>query len=773
MKRFYLIFMLSFYWMTIPFIQAEEAIDYSMPAYTVIEGDTVRKAHSLNEVSVISFKEQLPIEKLPASVSLLQSDALEEYDIASPTDLTAIVPNLYMPKYGSKYSSAIFIRGIGTRMNEPAVGVYVDNAPYLDKTAFDFDYYDMASIEVLRGPQGTLYGRNSMGGIISINTLSPLSYQGSKLFVSYGNENTLRTSFNHYRKLSDNLGVSIGLNYNQTDGFFTNICTDEDADKVKSGGGRFRLDWRMNEHWRMNYTFSYEYSDQNGFPYGFYDKETGETFDVNHNDPSSYRRSLMTNALSLNYKGRNFDMNATTSYQYFDDKMLLDQDFQPKNIFTLQQDQNFHALTEEVVFKSNHSKNYQWLFGVFGFYQNLKTEVPVNFKDEGIAEVINPNFSSIPGMPFPMEITSTNILTDGVYKTPRYSGALFHQSTFHNLLTDGLSLTLGLRLDYEKVKLNYFSHTSAIDYAIQLPPNMPMPGNGTIAPDTIQGKEHLNFTELLPKATLKYELNDNQLIYASVAKGYKAGGYNLQVFADIMQERIKGRPGTEKSPSEDAVKGLIEYKPEYSWNYELGSRNLFFDKKLSIDASLFYIDCKDMQFVQSAGVMGRSMKNAGQVASYGAELAIAGNIDNFRIGLNYGFTHATFRQYTDSIKEGNDYVPVDYKGNYSPLAPKHTLSIAADYTWNFSNKLLDKLIVGAQYAGAGKIYWTEANDVSQEFYGLLNAKVSVVKGICRLDVWTKNTLDKSYHTFYCESMGNSFVQYGKPFQMGVNLTVKF
>ncbi|MCL1943600.1 MAG: TonB-dependent receptor [Candidatus Azobacteroides sp.] len=741
----------------------------------VASKDTISRHYTLNEVSVIGIKEQIPIEKIPASVSVINGAELNDREILSPNDLTSVVPNLYMPEYGSKITSSLYIRGLGSRMNEPAVGLYVDNAPYLDKSAFDFDLYDLASIEVLRGPQGTLYGRNSLAGIININTISPLFYQGTKILVSYGKENTFRANVSHYEKLNRNMGISLGLNYNQTDGFFTNAYTGKKADDLKSGGGRIRFDWNISDRWKLNYSFSYEYSDQDGFPYGAYDKTTGKTASVNYNDPGSYRRSLLTNSLLFRYLGNKFEMNATTSYQYFNDKMLLDQDFTPENIFTLDQKQYQNALTEEVIFKSKTLNNYQWLFGAFGFYQSLKTDVPVLFKEDGITSLINPIFVNLrdenPGMPL-LQITSDSILIDGVHKTPRHGAALFHQSTFNNLLTKGLSLTLGLRFDYEKVKLDYYSTSTAASGTVQTGRG-PMPTQ-VLAPDTISGNENMDFTELLPKVTLKYEFDNNNMIYASVAKGYKAGGYNIQIFADIMQDRMKGKPGDPKHPDESDIGNLTSYKPEYSWNYEIGGRVQPLKDHLFADASLFYIDCRDMQFVQSAGIMGRMMKNAGRTTSYGAEVSLNGVFDKFRTNISYGFTHATFKQYTDSIKNGDGtYSQINYKGNYSPMAPEHTLSIAADYTFDFKNSCIDKLIIGAQYTGAGRIYWNESNDAYQNFYGLLNGKISVVKGICQLDIWTKNVLDTDYETFYFESMGNSFAQLGKPFQIGANFMVKF
>ena len=733
--------------------------------------DTVAKSYTLNEVSVIGIKEQASIEKLPASVSRIEGDELDKREIVSLNNLTSIVPGFYMPGYGSKITSSIFIRGIGTRMNEPAVGLYVDNVPYLDKSAFDFDWFDLSEIDILRGPQGTLYGRNSMAGIININTVSPLLYQGTKVSVSYGNENTARANVAHYGKMNDNAGFYVGLNYNQTDGFFTNVYTGKKADDLKSGGGRFRLDMNVSDRLMMNYALSYEYSDQNGFPYKAYDKSSETASDVNYNNPCSYERSLLTNSLYFSYKGNKFIASSTTSHQYFDDKMLLDQDFSPANIFTLDQRQTQNAFTEEIVFKSNTRHKYQWLFGAFGFYQFLNTRVPVEFKRDGMNSIFAGLKEGNPKMPL-LTLKSDSVLVDGIYKTPRSGAAVFHQSTVNNMFTKGLSLTLGVRFDYERVRLNYFSNTSYADVVATMGPMViPAP----ILPDTISGKESMSFAEFLPKATLKYEFNKTDMIYVSAAKGYKAGGYNIQLFADIMQSRMMTMGGQSKNPSEDKINGLIAYKPEYSRNYEVGGRASLIQNKLSADASLFYIDCKNMQIVQSSESMGRMMKNAGKAVSCGVEASLTGLFGNFRTNIAYGFTHATFKQYTDSLKndDGNTYRQVDYKGNYAPMAPEHTFAATIDYTFDLKTRLIEKLIIGAYYSGAGKIYWTAANDAVQDFYGLLDGKISLVKGICKLDFWVKNALDTDYKTFYFESMGNSFVQSGRPLQIGTNFTMRF
>lgn len=148
--------------------------------------DTIR-TYNIGEVIVTSStKETNDLRMLPGAVSILSPQAIAARQIDALKDISAFVPNLYMPDYGSKMTSAIYIRGIGARSSGQSIGLYVDNVPYLDKSAFDFELNDIQRIEVLRGPQGTLYGRNAMGGIVNIYTLSPSITRGPKSRCRWG-----------------------------------------------------------------------------------------------------------------------------------------------------------------------------------------------------------------------------------------------------------------------------------------------------------------------------------------------------------------------------------------------------------------------------------------------------------------------------------------------------------------------------------------------------------------------------------------------------------
>ena len=140
------------------------------------EVDTL-KIVDVEEVLIIAApKENRKLRELPNAVTLLSQQDMQAAQVNSIKNLTALVPNIFIPDYGSRLTSAVYIRGIGSRINTPSVGLYVDNIPYIDKSAFDFNYSDIERIDVLRGPQGTLYGRNAMGGLIKVHTKSPFSY---------------------------------------------------------------------------------------------------------------------------------------------------------------------------------------------------------------------------------------------------------------------------------------------------------------------------------------------------------------------------------------------------------------------------------------------------------------------------------------------------------------------------------------------------------------------------------------------------------------------
>ena len=720
------------------------------------------KVVNLEQINITSYKET-NYRNAPVSNTLLNASKIDATQISSIKDLSGNVPNFFIPDYGSAMSNAAYIRGIGSRNSSQSMTLYLDNVPYLDKSAFDFEFLDVSQIEVLRGPQGTLYGRNALGGIVNIYTLSPLNYQGTKISLSGGNYGYINAKATHYAKLNNKLGVSVGAYYNHLNGFFTNTFTGKSADDENSAGGRLKLAWLIQPDLKLEYVANFDYIKQNAFPYGQYDSKTGTTADPNFDGLGNYTRKTLNNSLSLKFVNEEVALTANLSHQYFKDQMNMDQDFTPLSIFCLQQNQKMNMLNGELILKSNTSSDYQWTIGANVFIQGLDMYAPVSFKEDAISSMLQPIFTKMN-----MTITSPTLEIPGWYNTNTNGVALFHQSTFNNLLTKGLSLTLGLRLDAEEINLDYNTNTF-MDINMKagpkiIPIHMAAELNGNLS---------TGFIELLPKAALKYEWNKSNFVYAGVSRGYKTGGYNVQAMSDLIQQKLmtSGQPNATNPDVESA----ILYQPEYNWNYEIGIQNSFLDNRLKTEITTFYMDVTGLQlteFVNSGA--GRMLTNAGHVTSKGFELALQGDLGNgFSAGASYGYANATFKKYTNVVTVNGKSTEVDYAGKHVPYAPQHTVGANLNYNRNFENSVINQLYATVSYNGMGKIYWTEANDISQNYYQLVNAKAGVKKGIFGVELWGKNLLCTEYNAFYFKSFGNTFFQKGKSLQFGATIKAEF
>lgn len=777
---------------------------YSMPKEETAEApkDTTRVI-DIEEVIVIATpKENNRLRQQPLSATSFSQGDMRNNSVTSVKSLSGLVPNLFIPDYGSKLTTSVYVRGIGSRINTPAVGLYVDNIPFIDKSAFDFNYSDIERIDVLRGPQGTLYGRNTMGGLIRVFTKSPFSYQGTDISLGAATYNNYKASVNHYHRISDKFAFSAGAFYEHEGGFFENVArNNEKIDKGDEVGGRMRAIWLPKDNLKLDFTVNYEYSNQGGYPYQltslsetdiYYQDLKGDLGKVAYNNECGYMRHLLNGGLNLEHQADNFILSSVTGFQYLKDEMNLDQDFTRKNVYTMSQRQNSKTISEEIVLKSKPGRRWQWTTGVSGFYQWLDTEGPVTFHEDGISSLMENNVNGIfkkikeekPMMPdMSLDITDENILIGGNFKSPMLSTGIYHQSTINDIIFEGLSFTAGLRMEYERYWLDYSSNTNInFDFKIAV---MPMPFKGLNSSPKVNGNISHDYIQLLPKFALQYDFNKSNNIYASVSKGYRSGGYNIQMFSEIVQgEMINGmiavldekshgmvsQMGGDKIPHyEFNIQETTMYKPEYSWNYEIGSHMTMFDGRLQADVAAFYMDTHDQQISRfAASGLGRITVNAGKSRSIGGELALKAQItDAFSLNGNYGYTHATFTDYVVSDE-------VNYNGNYVPFVPQHTFNIGGQYIFRMkSGAWLDNIMLNANYRGAGRVYWTEQNNAYQNLYGTLNGRISLNKGNGQIGIWINNALNTKYQAFYFESMNRGFAQMGRPMQIGVDLRCRF
>lgn len=656
----------------------------------------------LDEIVVTDFK-QNKRNLTSTAVSTINVQQLHNQQIVNLKELTAVMPNFYMPDYGSYANTPVYIRGIGTKSKGSAVGFYVDGVPHFESSAFNIDLSDIAAVNVFRGPQGTLYGRNTIAGIINVYTHNPLDYQRTRIKVGYGRYNDIIAQASNYAKISEKFGISTAASYHHNDGMFTNHFLNEKADKLNEGEGRIGLYWRPTTNWLLHLNSTLTYSEQNGYPYAPYDIVKDELLPISYNRNSTYRRLISSTGLNAQYENNHISFNSQTSYQFIKSHQGLDQDFTPQDVYFVDNSYHQNMLSQELTLKSNDKGRYQWIIGLFGMllHSNQFAETSYFTRD----------FS-----------------TPTTYKNPTAGYAIYHQSSYN--IWRGLSTTVGLRFDYEHAKTTYNQDKTTLSTGVT-----------THAKDFVSSASFRQFT---PKFTLQYLTNKDNLYYISITRGYKPGGFNTIFKTDA--ERT--------------------YDPEYSWNYEVGTRLKFFNGRLTAEADLFYIDWRHMQTTYTVPGVGNVIANAGHTDSKGFELSLAYHpIKSLQLNLNYGYTHARYLEYKKSARE-------DFSGNRLPMVPNHTLSLNGTYTimpagW------FDKIVFNTGLTGLGRIYWADDNIVRQNFYATLNAKVSLTKGIFTWEVWGKNLTATNYMAYGFKASQGNYAQRGKPLTFGTAVSVSF
>ena len=801
------------------------------------------KVVDLDEVVVVAQpKDQVRLRLQPVSSNVFGSEQLQQLNVRDLSQLSQYVPSFVMPAYGSRLTSSMYVRGIGSRVNSPAVGVYYDNIPLMSKAAFNNHFYMLDRVDILRGPQGSLYGQNTEGGLVRIYSKDPTKYQGTDIRLGLGTGLWRNVEVAHHHRPSEKLAFTVAGFYSGLKGFINNQCFDEKNDRSLEAGGKARLIFQPSAKLKLDWTADYQWVSQNGFGYGEMDFADDHVQDPATTIMNGYKRNMLTTGLSLSADLGSLLFTSTTSYQFLQDRMLMDQDYMSPDYLQLEQRQKMNALTQEFVVRSHDAKRWQHATGLFGSYQWLRTDAPVSFGDAITGPISNAITNAMTsamrqsmyprmyqqmyaqmleqmmgqGMPAAAAEAaaakaaeaaankaveaaiggvsmSAEMAVPESFKTPTMNLALFHESNL--LLTDRLKLTIGLRLNLDRVKIEY----DALAY-------MNMTGGTAERQATYHLTSHItdsrqkSFTQLLPKIGLTYDLGaQTGNVYALVAKGYRAGGYNIQMFSDVLQtelnahqqDAMRGDYDVEHTDADyDAIAETIAYKPEESWNFELGSHLNLFGGSTHLDIALYYMLIRNQQLSQMipGSNYGRMMVNAGRSHSCGIETTLRGRaLDNaLDWGIAYGFTNAKFDDYEAVNLAGfapqspsdDSYLGQlkNYDGLYVPFVPQHTLSAMADYR-------IGRFTIGANLSGQGKTWWDEANTYSQKFYATLGAHAdyewSMFNGQCSMiiSLWGRNLTNTHYNTFAVQSSAAGgtryFAQRANPIQLGIDLSLHF
>lgn len=688
--------------------------------------DTIPETTQLGEVMVTAQKESENLQKVPFSVSAIDDRKVEEMNLWQTKDLRGYIPNFYSSNPGDN-RNVISIRGITTTSYEPAVATYVDGVNQFGLDTYFFLLNDVERIEILRGPQGTLYGRNSMGGVMNIITKPKSDELSGFVRTDIGNYGFTRLAAGMKTMLlPQKLYVGMSVLADKLNGYYSNLYNDSDFDKQKNLLVAGNVNYLFAKNWEAILNFKSNAGRNNG-PFSLApdpDSAIESPFEVNQNATTEMVDNSQNISLVLKNTGSRFNFSSQTSYQnnYRYYKAPIDGDFSPIDGVSIVNDygkdwNTVSVWTQELRLASaNAGQKLNWQVGFFGFTSDAPTKQGVYFGDDA-ALVGSPisNFTTI----------NTNVARG-------YGFAFFGQATYN--LTDKLKLTAGLRSDYEKKKLTV---SQEMDFG----------GDAMVTqPDTTG---YVDYNAISPKVALAYQLAATNEVYGSYSRGFRPGGLT-QIGSD---------------PSNPP---LFAYDPEFSNNFEIGSKNYFFNRRMRVNVSAFITTISDVQvpglILPDAIVV---TQNAGDMTSTGIEWEI-NTIPTRNLGIDwsFGFTHATF----DKLMLPGESGEVDYSGNRQIFTPDVTSMLAVQWTPQFFHSDELNWMLRGEWLYFGEQFFNLENTISQDGYQIANAKFGVVSDELELTVWSKNIFDTTYID-YAYNFGPSHL--GNPATFGVTAMYKF
>ncbi len=690
------------------------------------------ETRQLDAVLVSAQKTEESLQEVPFSISALSGRQVQQYRLWNARELTAIVPNLYSANSGDE-RNVTSIRGIATTSYDQAVATYVDGVNQFNLDTYIPQLMDVERIEVLRGPQGTLYGRNAMGGVINIITRKPGNNTSGFAELTLGNFNQQRYNIGLRAPIVKNrLFAGGSLMYQKRNGFYKNEYLGNSYDHQSTITGNYYLRFLANEKWSFNLNVKHNEVRNNGpFPLAFPMSSIEEFLDeghvLNQNATSKMLDNTFNGSLSINYTGHSFNFSSQTAYQsnhrYY--TLPLDGDFSPLDgisiINNYGDDWNkVKAWTQEFRFSSpaQLSSALKWTAGTYLFAQDNPVKQATYFGADA-------------GM---MGAPDTDFYLIGTSEAKNSGFALFGQVVY--TVFDKLDVIGGLRFDYEKRKLSVLGE-------YQKMPNPPF----ATRPDT---SASTNFNAFSPKVGLLYRITPHSNIFASYSRGYRTGGL------------------TQFSTTDDSQPPLYPYKPEYSDNIEAGIKNNFFDDRLRLNMSFFLTQVTDVQvptlILPDAITL---IRNAGKLRSMGAELELATTpVKGLEVEYNFGFTDAEYK--TLKLSQGGS--SVDLAGKKQVFTPDITSMLAAQYSLDLGTKHQLKLVFRGEWMQLGEQYFDLANTISQDAYSLVNVRAGISSKHAELMLWSRNLGDKRYIS-YAYDFGA--IHIGDPRTYGVTLRTRF
>lgn len=713
----------------------------TMVSYAQETEDREKEAVTLPTLTVTAQKREEVLQKVPIAVASIDSTKTEELQIGNINEIGRISPNLKSYDDGAGLFPLIASRGLFTIDEVPVVGVYVDDVPLFTTTSFPTLLTDIERIEVLRGPQGTLYGRNTLAGAINVITKYPTNQTKGFASFGYGNLNRIEASAGVGTPLiEDKLFVRISGSSTFRDGYIENTFLEtNNLLEHEQYGGNLRLTYLPSNKLSLalNTSLAQRQVDAYAFVGGF--GVTGADinamreeapYQVAFNTQGVYDTLVSNNALKISYEMESFSIKSITSLQYTGNTAYDDDfDFLPADINTRTLlSRGLTTLAEEIRVSSQGSR-LRWLAGIFVYNLNIDSEQDWESGLDNVAF-----FQQDPAAAAQYPYTTNNTT-----KQRHTGGSVFGNADYP--IIEGLRVIAGIRFEIENNHADVGrSYTKDGNKDYQYP-------NLGLIPAEFE--ESATFNATSPKIGLSYEITDDVMFFGNVARGYRPGGIN---------------PFTTDAEA-------AKFDPEFSWNYEAGVKSMFLQNRVRANLTGFYIDYQDQQLYTVVDLetfnIGRA--NLGRSMSYGTELETEwALVEGLTAIINVGYLDTEITDFQVIGQAGE----IDNQGNEQGYSPHFNGNFSISYQRPVNS--LITLRATADYQYQTDMFFDAENTIEQKAYGLLNARFVVSTERADLILWGQNLTDEIYFSYgYGIGGSGGFTNYGLPRTLGSKLTVKF
>jgi iron complex outermembrane receptor protein len=734
-------------------------------------------SNTLEEVIVTAQKREESLQDTPISVTAFTTAAIEKRNISNISEIADFTPNLVFdttsPVSGLSSGSVIFIRGIGNTdfslTTDPGVGTYVDGVYMSRSVGGVLDVLDLERIEVLRGPQGTLFGRNTIGGAISITSRKPNDEFSGQVEATVGNDDRLDLRASVDVPFTDSLRSSFAVSSKSRDGYVDRVLDGKELGDEDEISFRANFVFELNDNWdfQLSYdrteideesaastlagftpgagTVGYSLATFGNIPEGLADLAQyitdGEDDKSFGTGVSGTELDIQGLAFTANYHGDNFDIKYIGAWRETEGEFYRDPDNSPHAITeTLNPDYDQDQTSHEIqITGTAFGESLKYVGGLY------------YFEEEGTDNVFVPVFLPTPDLVagFPARI---NNFAD----VDNTSEAAYFQATWS--FNETWSVTAGIRHTEDEKKFKYTQYISnpdgggypffpgAVDENGNFTDGLsPIVGNGS-------GKDSEEFSETDYKLGVDMQLADNTLLYYSFSQGFKSGGFVLRYVEPAPAPRV--------------------FDPETVDSHEIGVKWQSEDNRVRVNAAVYYSDYEDVQVTFFDNLGGPITENAGTVDIYGLELEVTALLtDNLQLDLGYGYTDAEYQEINEipglSLSIDEDAKLVN--------TPENTFNLGLEWGIPLAG---NELAFRVDYSYTDEMFNDSQNSpfLFEDSFELWNASVRFSLGeALDLVVFGKNLTDERYIQSGDSNFGLGFheANYNRPRQYGVTARYRF